>query len=84
SNAVRRELNLATRATRQRQQLRDLTELLCVNPDVVLCWQTHQDGEPNPVSPWIQRLELKLAQQGVAPLERVSLPPPMKPLRAVL
>ncbi len=84
SNAVRRELNLATRATRQRQQLRDLTELLCVNPDVVLCWQTHQDGEPNPVSPWIQRLELKLAQQGAAPLERVTLPPPMKSLRAVL
>ncbi len=84
SNAVRRELNLATRATRQRQQLRDLTELLCVNPDVVLCWQTHQDGEPNPVSPWIQRLELKLAQQGATPLERVSLPPPMKQLRAVI
>jgi len=84
SNAVRRELNLATRATRQRQQLRDLTELLCVNPDVVLCWQTHQDGEPNPVSPWIQRLELKLAQQGAAPLECVTLPPPLKPLRAVL
>lgn len=84
SNAVRRELNLATRATRQRQQLRDLTELLCVNPEVVLCWQTHQEGEPNPVSPWIQRLELKLAQQGAAALERVTLPPPVKPLRAVV
>ncbi|WP_017451415.1 PD-(D/E)XK nuclease family protein [Herbaspirillum rubrisubalbicans] len=82
SNAVRRELNLATRAVRQRQQLRDLTELLCVNPEVVLCWQTHQDGEPNPVSPWIERLELKLAQQGAAPLRRVVLPPPLKQLRA--
>ncbi|WP_075257063.1 PD-(D/E)XK nuclease family protein [Herbaspirillum camelliae] len=84
SNAVRRELNLATRATRQRQQLRDLVELLCINPEVVLCWQTHQDGEPNPVSPWIERLELKLAQQGAAPLQRLELPPPVKQLRALL
>ncbi|KAF1042518.1 MAG: ATP-dependent helicase/deoxyribonuclease subunit B [Herbaspirillum frisingense] len=82
SNAVRRELNLATRATRQRQQLRDLVELLCVNTDVVLCWQTQQDGEPNPVSPWIQRLALKLAQDGQPPLRELQLPPPPKSLRA--
>lgn len=82
SNAVRRELNLVTRAERQRQQLRDLTELLCVNPQVVLCWQTHQDGEPNPVSPWIERLELKLAQQGRAPLQTIHRPPPLRSLLA--
>ncbi len=82
SNAVRRELNLATRATRQRQQLRDLTELLCVNDEVVLCWQTLQDGEPNPVSPWLQRLELKLAQQGQPPLPTLNLPPPPRKLLA--
>ncbi|MBV8624088.1 MAG: PD-(D/E)XK nuclease family protein [Herbaspirillum sp.] len=82
SNAVRRELNLATRATRQRQQLRDLTELLCVNDEVVLCWQTLQDGEPNPVSPWLQRLELKLAQHGQPPLSRLDLPPPPRKLLA--
>ncbi|MDR6585156.1 PD-(D/E)XK nuclease family protein [Herbaspirillum sp. BH-1] len=82
SNAVRRELNLVTRAERQRQQLRDLTELLCVNPEVVLCWQTHQDGEPNPVSPWIQRLELKLAQQGMAPLRNVHWQAPLRKLQA--
>lgn len=82
SNAVRRELGLATRAIRQRQQLRDLTELLCTNDDVVLCWQTHQDGEPNPVSPWIQRLELKLAQDGRPPLQQVQVSPKPKSLTA--
>ncbi|MBP0598781.1 PD-(D/E)XK nuclease family protein [Herbaspirillum sp. LeCh32-8] len=82
SNAVRRELGLATRATRQRQQLRDLAELLCVNDEVVLCWQTQQDGEPNPVSPWLQRLELKLAQEAQAPLRQIQLPPPEKTLQA--
>ncbi|NUU00558.1 PD-(D/E)XK nuclease family protein [Herbaspirillum robiniae] len=82
SNAVRRELNLATRASRQRQQLCDLTELLCVNDEVVLCWQTRQDGEPNPVSPWVQRLELKLAQDGLPPLREISAPPPEKTLQA--
>lgn len=81
SNAVRRELGLATRATRQRQQLRDLAELLCVNAEVVLCWQTQQEGEPNPVSPWLQRLELKLAQEGLAPLRELRLPPPEKTLQ---
>ncbi|WP_050469111.1 PD-(D/E)XK nuclease family protein [Herbaspirillum chlorophenolicum] len=80
SNAVRRELGLATRASRQRQQLRDLAELLCVNDEVVLCWQTQQDGEPNPVSPWIQRLALKLAQEGLPALAEIQLPPPQKTL----
>lgn len=84
SNAVRRELNLATRATRQRQQLRDLTELLCINDEVVLCWQTQQDGEPNPVSPWLQRLDLKLAQAGQPPLQSLHLPPPPRQLHALL
>ncbi|MBB5390503.1 MULTISPECIES: PD-(D/E)XK nuclease family protein [unclassified Herbaspirillum] len=82
SNAVRRELGLATRASRQRQQLRDLVELLCVNDEVVLCWQTQQDGEPNPVSPWLQRLALKLAQEGLPALEEIRLPPPPKTLPA--
>ncbi|MBO9537275.1 PD-(D/E)XK nuclease family protein [Herbaspirillum sp.] len=81
SNAVRRELGLATRASRQRQQLRDLAELLCVNDEVVLCWQTQQDGEPNPVSPWIQRLELKLAQEGLPALAEIDLPLPPKTLQ---
>ncbi|WP_034295748.1 PD-(D/E)XK nuclease family protein [Herbaspirillum sp. RV1423] len=76
SNAVRHELGLPTRLSRQRQQLRDLTELLCANREVVLCWQTHKDGEPNPKSPWLERLELCLAKAGMAPIRerRHALP----------
>src|ERR1019366_6352244 len=39
ANAVRRELGLATRESRQHQQLRDFAELLSFNSDVVLSWQ---------------------------------------------
>ncbi|MFC7288439.1 PD-(D/E)XK nuclease family protein [Herminiimonas glaciei] len=66
ANVVRRELGLATRESRQRQQLRDVTELLAANEQVVMSWQEHKNGEPNPVSPWIERLELNL--------ERAKLP----------
>ncbi|MFC5476109.1 PD-(D/E)XK nuclease family protein [Paraherbaspirillum soli] len=68
ANTVRRELGLATRESRQRQQLRDLVELLAMNPQVVLSWQAHKDGEPNPVSPWIERLQLSLARAAVPAL----------------
>jgi ATP-dependent helicase/nuclease subunit B len=68
ANAVRRELGLSTRESLQRQQLRDFTELLQANPDVVLSWQSHKDGEPNAVSPWIARLMLTLEQHRLAPL----------------
>ncbi|MFC7298956.1 PD-(D/E)XK nuclease family protein [Herminiimonas aquatilis] len=70
ANVVRRELGLATRESRQRQQLRDVTELLSANDCVVLSWQAHKNGEPNPVSPWIERLELCLARAGVAPIAK--------------
>ena len=62
ANAVRRELGLATRESRQLQQLRDFTELLAFNGTVVLSWQAHRDGEPNPVSHWVSRLALVLAR----------------------
>ncbi|AMP13225.1 PD-(D/E)XK nuclease family protein [Collimonas pratensis] len=68
ANTVRRELGLATRESRQRQQLRDVAELLALNPLVVLSWQAHKDGEPNPVSPWIERLQLTLARTGAPSL----------------
>lgn len=73
ANVVRRELGLATRESRQRQQLRDVTELLSANDCVVLSWQAHKNGEPNPVSPWIERLELCLARAGVAPIAKHDL-----------
>ncbi|MGZ3238734.1 MAG: PD-(D/E)XK nuclease family protein, partial [Burkholderiaceae bacterium] len=62
SNAVRRELGLATREQLHLEQLHDFVEVLSANDEVVLSWQAHKDGEPNPVSPWIARLQLALAR----------------------
>jgi ATP-dependent helicase/nuclease subunit B len=75
SNAVRRELGLATREKLHREQLRDFVELLSTNDEVVLSWQAHKDGEPNPVSPWIARLQLALARAGTPalPMHRVEI-----------
>ncbi|MBB3214147.1 ATP-dependent helicase/nuclease subunit B [Herbaspirillum sp. Sphag1AN] len=84
SNAVRHELGLPTRQSRQRQQLRDLAELLCSNQEVVLSWQTHVDGEPNPVSPWLERLQLCLARAGMSPLRTWRLPLPEQQLSGML
>lgn len=69
ANAVRRELGLSTRESRQRQQLRDLAEILGAGACVVLSWQAVCRGEPNPVSPWIARLRLALLRAGAADLE---------------
>jgi ATP-dependent helicase/nuclease subunit B len=60
ANAVRRELGLATRESRQRQQLREFASLLLGCPRVVLSWQARRDGESVAPSPWLQRLELAL------------------------
>lgn len=75
ANAVRRELGLATREMQQCMQLRDFTELLCANPEVVLSWQTHREGEPNPPSTWIERLQLALERAGAptVPLRRTDI-----------
>lgn len=77
ANAVRRELGLATRESRQRQQLRDFAEVLCANKEIILSWQTHKDGEPNAVSPWIERLQLTLERCGTnkLPHHRVEIAP---------
>lgn len=68
TNAVRRECGLITREQRQRQQLRDFTELLSANPEVVLTWQRQQRGEDNPLSPWIERLNLRLQKTSLPTL----------------
>lgn len=68
ANAVRRELGLATREMRQRMQLRDFAELLSSSTEVVLSWQSHKNGEPNPVSTWVERLQLTLERSGAAKL----------------
>ncbi|MFM8467197.1 MAG: PD-(D/E)XK nuclease family protein, partial [Oxalobacteraceae bacterium] len=63
ANSVRRELGLATRELRARQQLRDFAGLLLSCPQVVVSWCKQVDGEVNLVSPWIQRLELESRRQ---------------------
>jgi len=70
ANAVRRELGLATRESRQRQQLRELTALLISCPEVVLSWQGAQRGETNAPCTWLQRLELVLDRAGCPALPR--------------
>jgi ATP-dependent helicase/nuclease subunit B len=68
ANAVRKELGLTTREDLQRQQLRDFTELLSANRNVVLSWQAQKDSEPNPASVWIERLQLALARSNAGEL----------------
>lgn len=80
ANAVRRELGLATREQRQQQQLRDFTEILTSGAEVVLSWQQFKNGEPNAVSPWLERLQLVLALHGQSPLPQIQ---PALPLRVV-
>ena len=63
ANSVRRELGLATREERARQQLRDFACLLMSCPRVVVSWRTQIDGEANLVSPWLQRLQLELRRE---------------------
>ncbi len=68
ANAVRRELGLATREDKQRQQLREFAALLIGCPEVVLSWQQMQDGEKVAASPWLQRLQLTLSRAGLGEL----------------
>ena len=82
ANAVRRELGLHTRESRQRQQLRDFAGLLQANPEVVLSWQAQQDGEPNPASLWIERLALSQARAGLGELRRHRIDVVPRQLRA--
>ena len=69
TNTVRRECGLITREQRQRQQLRDFAALLATNSEVVLSWQSQQRGEDNPLSPWIERLQLCLQKNALAGLD---------------
>lgn len=81
TNAVRRECGLVTREQRQTQQLRDFSEVLLSSPQVVLSWQGQQDGEHNPISPWIAQLNLTLERQGQPPLAPHLIEIPQQNLR---
>lgn len=81
ANAVRRELGLATREQRQQQQLRDFTEILTSGAEVVLSWQQFKNGEPNAISPWLERLQLVLALHRQDPLPQLQPALPLQALR---
>ena len=83
ANAVRRELGLSTRESRQRQQLRELAALLLSCPEVVFSWQGWRNGETSTVSPWLQRLELVLDSAARSRLPRHSPRLPRKTLTAL-
>lgn len=57
SDRVRAELGLPAMAERQAELRGALTDLLCHVPRVLLTWQARLDGEPNPLSPWLEVLE---------------------------
>lgn len=82
ANAVRRELGLATRESRQRQQLRELTALLISCPEVVLSWQGWRGGERNAPSVWLQRLQLVLSGAGCPGLQHHATELPAVILRS--
>ncbi len=95
AHAVRSELGLSTRESQHRQQLRDFAALLLSCPTVVLSWQGQRDGEHNPASVWIQRLQLCLARAKAPPLHlhtvalplqtmQMHLPQPPQPSAAAL
>ncbi|MFZ6673500.1 PD-(D/E)XK nuclease family protein [Undibacterium sp. Xuan67W] len=80
TNAVRRECGLITREQRQQQQLRDFTELLLSNSEIVLSWQGQLQGEHNPVSPWLAQLDLALERSGQA---RLGVHHPVLPVQTL-
>ncbi len=77
ADVVRTELGLSSRAMRHQEHCRYFAALLLHCPQVVLSWQSQRHGEANPVSTWIQRLELQLALQKQAPLpaHQIAVPP---------
>ncbi len=57
SNAVRAELGLATAERELRAQAAQFAALLASAPRVAASWRTHRGDEPNPLSPFLQRLQ---------------------------
>lgn len=56
SNAVRGELGLSTRESMLHEQAQQLALLLHNVSHVVATWRVQRNGEPNALSPWLERL----------------------------
>lgn len=64
SNPVRAELGLSTQDQAVHQQAQQLALLLHHTPQVVASWRVHRDGEPNALSPWLERLRFVWRRAG--------------------
>lgn len=54
---VRAALGLPTHVAEMAQIQADLQQLLLTTPQVRVLWQARSDGEINPISPWLERLD---------------------------
>lgn len=58
NQSVRAQLGLPERAAALDTERRDLLALLSATPEVWISWQERKNDEPNPLSPWFERLEI--------------------------
>ncbi|MEN6587391.1 MAG: PD-(D/E)XK nuclease family protein, partial [Sulfuricella sp.] len=58
NQAVRAQLGLPDRRAALETERQNLTSLLVACPEVWVTWQARKNGEPNPLSPWFERLEI--------------------------
>jgi ATP-dependent helicase/nuclease subunit B len=57
NQSVRTQLGLPDRRLALESERQDLISLLTSVPEVWVTWQARKNGEPNPLSPWFERLE---------------------------
>lgn len=57
NEALRAELGLPGEAWRQRELRRQLTDVLCRTPELLITWQASIEGDPNALSPWLEMLD---------------------------
>ncbi|MFA7316331.1 MAG: PD-(D/E)XK nuclease family protein [Sulfuricella sp.] len=57
NQSVRTQLGLPDRRLALESERQDLISLLACVPEVRVTWQARRNGEPNPLSPWFERLE---------------------------
>lgn len=58
NQSVRSELGLPDRKAALAVERQDLVALLSSCPEVRVTWQERKNGEPNPLSPWFERLNM--------------------------
>ncbi|MFN3398161.1 MAG: PD-(D/E)XK nuclease family protein, partial [Sulfurimicrobium sp.] len=58
NQAVRAQLGLPDRRAALEIERQNLTALIDACPEVWVTWQARKNGEPNPLSPWFERLEI--------------------------